>query len=117
MSQLWQRLAEMPVLCDFPLLRDVKRGLHQAGFITAYTGAVERAAETGLLTPAGRQLLLEFGEGCGRYDVTRQEEHIAHYRALLKEQEHLLWQEAASKGRVYRVMGMAGGGALALLLL
>ena len=105
------------MLCDFPLLRDVAQELNKADFAPAFSVAVERAYTAGLLTSTGRQLLLEFGEGCGRYDVTREEEHIAHYRALLKEQECLLQQEADSKGRVYRVMGMAGGGALALLLL
>ena len=117
MKVLWQRLAETPVLGDFSLLRDMAKELEQTDFATAFSTSVERAYTAGLLTLIGRNLLLEFGEGCGKYDVTRQEEHIAHYCALLQEQERLLLREASSKGRVYRVMGMAGGTALALMLL
>ena len=117
MKELWCRLASMPVFSDFSLLQDTAQGLKSADFSCAFMGAVERAFAQGRLTPAGHQLLLEFAEGCGRYDTNRQEEHIAHYRDRLGELEGDLRQEADSKGRVYRVMGMAGGGALVLLLM
>jgi len=117
MNELWRRLAGMPAFSDFSLLQDTAKGLQQAGFGSAFSAAVERAFAEGQLTPPGRQLLLEFAEGCGRYDTVRQEEHIAHYRDRLAELETELRQEADTKGRVYRVMGLAGGGALVLLLM
>lgn len=117
MSELWQRLAEIPAFSRFTLLRDTAVGLKTADFFTAFSGAVEGAFIAGQLTESGRQLLLEFGEGCGRYDAARQEEHIAHYRDRLAELEEELRQDSDRKGRVYRVMGLAGGAALVLLLM
>lgn len=117
MSELWRRLAETPAFSKLYLLQDTVSGLTSAEFFVAFAGAVERAYEAGYLTESGRQLLLEFGEGCGRYDAERQAQHIAHYRDLIGELEALLRVEAATKGRVYRVMGIAGGGALVLLLM
>lgn len=117
MHELWRRLAGMPVFSDFSLLRNTVNQLEKNDFAVALPKAVEQAFALGQLTESGRQLLLEFGEGCGRYDAARQEEHIAHYRDRLAELEAELRQEAISKGRVYRVMGMAGGGALVLLLM
>lgn len=117
MQQLWRRLAAMPAFGDFSLLQETVRRLNNEDFGVAFSGAVEQAFAAGRLTLAGRQLLLEFGEGCGRYDAARQQEQIAHYRDRLAELEDRLRQEAESKGRVYRVMGLAGGGALVLLLM
>lgn len=117
MSVLWKQLAAVPVYSEFSLLQDTARGLETAPFPVAFAGAVEQAAAAGRLTAPVRQLLLEFGEGCGRYDAARQEQQIAHYRDRLAEMEAQLFQETQTKGRLYRVMGMAGGGALVLLLM
>lgn len=117
MSELWQRLAQTPVFSDFSLLRDTVAGLREQAFPLAFAEAVEVAFAAGRLTEEGRQLLLEFGEGCGGYDADRQREHIAHYRDRLEELERRQRQEAEDKGRMYRMMGMAGGGALVLLLM
>ncbi len=117
MISLWRRLAAAEVFVDHRLLQDTAAGLEDAPFGAAFSRAVERAQTDGLLTPVGRQLLLEFGAGCGRYDLTRQAEHIRHYRQQLEELESQLTEQAAVKGRLYRVLGSAGGVALALLLL
>ena len=86
-------------------------------FAAAFAGAVEGCYAAGQLTPTGRQLLLEFGAGCGRYDYVRQREHIAHYCHRLQDHRQELESEAAVKGRLYRVLGASVGCALALLLL
>lgn len=117
MEDLWRRLAAMPGFSDFPLLTATAEGLDGETFGSAFSRAVERAYTAGRLTPAGRQLLLEFGDGCGRYDYRRQQEHFHHYCRRLADLQRDLESEVAVKGRLYRVMGAAAGGALALLLL
>ena len=117
MSVLWRQLAQNEVYSGFSLVRDTAVGLAEAPFTVAFAAAVERAVERGLLQPPGHQLLLEFGEGCGRYDLVRQEQHIRHYCARLAELEADARHQAAVKGRICPVMGLAAGAALALLLL
>ncbi len=107
----------MPVFSDFPLLTATAALLTDGDFAAAFSGAVERCCAAGRLTPAGRQLLLEFGAGCGRYDYVRQREHIAQYSHRIRELQQELESEAAVKGRLYRVVGASVGGGLALLLL
>jgi len=117
MSELWRQLAQNEAYSGFSLVQDTAAGLADAPFGVAFAAAVERAAEAGFLQPPGRQLLLEFGEGCGRYDLARQEQHIRHYCDRLAELEEEARRQAAVKGRICPVMGLAGGAALALLLL
>lgn len=117
MEDLWRRLAARPGFSEFPLLTATVERLAGAPFFAAFSGAVEDAYAAGRLTAAGRQLLLEFGDGCGRYDYLRQQEHIRHYCRRLADLERELASQAAVKGRLYRVVGAALGGGLALLLL
>jgi len=117
MAVLWRQLADTEAYGDCRLLQDTVVGLASAPFDAAFSAAVERARADDLLTPAGHSLLSEFGAGCGRYDLTRQTEHIRHYRRQLEDLGAELSRYAAAKGRLYRVAGLAGGVALALLLL
>lgn len=117
LAVLWRRLADTEAYGDCRLLRDTAAELASVPFDTAFAAAVERARTEGLLTSAGLSLLLEFGAGCGRYDLTRQTEHIRYYRRQLEDLAAELSRYAAAKGRLYRVAGLAGGVALALLLL
>lgn len=117
MPELWERLTAMPAFSDCLLLTATAERLTDGDFATAFSGAVEWCYSAGRLTPAGRQLLLEFGAGCGRYDYVRQQAHIRHYCDRLWDLQRELESDAAVKGRLYRVLGAAGGGALALLLL
>lgn len=117
MSEVWHRLARWPSFRNMPLLRDTVAGLEEHTFADAYVGAVETAAQRGLLTEEGRRLLLEFGEGCGGYDLVGQQRHIRHYQQRVAALQEQAAQEAALRGRLYRVMGPAAGVALALLLM
>ena len=117
MADLWRRLAASEAYDDCRLLRDTAATLPDVPFSAAFGAAVERAEQEGLLTPAGCGLLLEFGGGCGRYDLIRQTEHIRHYRCQLEDLSKDLSLTAMLRGRLYRVAGTAGGVALALLLL
>ena len=114
---LWRRLAQSEAFSAFSLVQDTAVALPHAAFAAAFSSAVEEAAKDGLVLPPVRQLLLEFGDGCGHTDLAGQQAHIAYYRTLLSTQEadcRRLWQE---KGRVYRMLGLTGGVALALLLM
>lgn len=117
MSELWRRLAQGEGFAAFSLVQDTAKMLPGTSFASAFSAAVEKAEGEGLLLPPDRQLLLEFAEGCGHTDLAGQQAHIEYYRALLaarEEDARRLWQE---KGRMYRVLGLAGGVALALLLM
>lgn len=117
MPELWRRLAQGEGFAAFSLVQDTAKALSHTPFSVAFAQAVNQAEEEGLVLPPARQLLLEFGEGCGHTDLVGQQTHIAYYRELLsaKEQEaYRLWRE---KGRVYRTLGLTGGIALMLLLM
>lgn len=117
MPDLWRRLAQSEGFAAFSLVQDVAKDVSDTSFSSAFSVAVEKAEEEGLLLPSARQLLVEFAEGCGHTDLTGQQAHIEYYRTLLSAQEEesrRVWQE---KGRVYRVLGLAGGVALMLLLM
>lgn len=117
MNELWQRLAQSEGFRSFSLVEYTAAGLPHTSFSAAFEAAVHRAMGEGLTVPAVHELLLAFGEGCGRTDLEGQQAHIAYYRTLLLAQEdeaRRLWQE---KGRMYRVLGLTGGVALLLLLM
>lgn len=117
MADLWCRLARSEAYADCTLLQDTAAALAELPFAAAFTTAVERARETGQLTPAAYGLLQEFGAGCGGYDLSRQTQHIHHYRRQMEDLAAVLESDAAVQGRLYRTAGWAGGLALALLLL
>lgn len=117
MMPLWRRLAASDAYGNCRLLTDTVAALDSLPFDAAFGAAVERAWRDGLLTPVGRQLLTELGAGCGRYDMERQCAHFRRYTAALTAHEQELAADAAVKGRLYRVLGAAGGAALVLLLL
>ncbi len=106
----------MPVFSDFPLLAETKALLTDGDFAVAFSGGVERCYAAGRLTDSGRQLLLEFGAGCGRYDYQRQQCHVRQYCDRLLDLQRELEADAQVKGRLYRVLGAAAGGAVVLLL-
>lgn len=117
LDEVWRRLTAWPNFRRMKLLVDTVAGLDGGCFTAAFAAAVESAAGQGLLTDEGRCLLLEFGEGCGGYDLEGQCEHIRHYRRRVADLQAQAAQEAALRGRLYRVMGVSVGAALALMLM
>ena len=115
MEELWRSLSA--AFGDFSLVRDTVDGLSERSFDAAFRRAVEKAAQEGFLIPTDKRLLLEFGEGCGRYDLERQAEHIRAYRLQVETAIKAAAAEAAAKGQVYRVLGLAAGVGLSLVLL
>lgn len=117
MNDLWRRLAQGEGLCTFSLVQDTAAALGEFPFTVAFAAAVERAAGEGVALPATRETLLAFGEGCGHTDLEGQQAHIAYYRTLLATQREEARRRYQEQGRVYRVLGLTGGVALALLLM
>lgn len=117
MGELWRRLAQNEAFAAFPLVRDTAAALTSAPFSDAFAAALEKAETEGVLLPADRLVLTEFGEGCGRTDLSGQQVHIAYYRDRLSQREEEARRTYEEKGRVYRVLGLTGGLALTLLLM
>lgn len=116
MSDLWYGLATGE-LGKFSLVADTARELNTASFVTAFHRAVDIAAAQGVLTAADKQLLLEFGDGCGRYGLAGQSAHIRAYHQQVESAAEVARQQATAKGQVYQMLGVAGGVGLSLLLL
>ena len=117
MDDLWRRLAQNEAFSTFPLVQYATEQLPHGSFSSAFAVAVERVEREGILLPADRRLLIEFGDGCGRTDLVGQQAHIAYYRNLLAQQEEEARRAYEEKGRVYRMLGLTGGVALMLLLM
>ncbi|MBQ7089380.1 MAG: stage III sporulation protein AB [Clostridia bacterium] len=116
LPDLWYRLAQNEAFSAFSLVRDTAAELSHHPFSDAFSVAVQRAEEEGLLLPTARQLLTEFAEGCGHTDLAGQQAHIDYYRRLLSAEEETARRHYAEKGRMYRVLGLTSGIALMLLL-
>lgn len=86
-------------------------------FRAAWNGAVKEKGKESGLTGQDRELLAGFGEGLGRSDVEGQMANCDLYGGLLADRLEEARREAAAKQRLYLTLGVAGGLALALLLL
>lgn len=117
MMELWRQLAQSDCYGTFSLVQATAAAPEDTPFAVAFGGAVERAVTAGELLPAGQELLLEFARDCGRYDRVRQEEQLRYYCHRLAQLEAETKRAAAVKGRLYPMLGLFGGVALALLLL
>ena len=114
---LWRRLASCETFAAFAPVRDTVAALENVPFSVAFSAALDAAREEGVLLPTSHRLLSEFAVGCGRTDLAGQQAHIAYYRTLLAAEEEQSRREWQERGRVYRVLGGAGGVALMLLLI
>ena len=117
LGDLWRRLAAEDVFADCPLLTDTVAALESLPFAAAFSQAVERSVTTGLLDEQGRGLLLEFAATCGRVGPAQQAAQIAACQKGLHQLEQQARQQAAARGQVYQMLGVAGGVGLSLLLL
>lgn len=118
MRTLWLGLAQNGSFSGCPLVKETAARLEGGNpFSDAFAEAVDALAARDWLQPPEQTVLLAFSRECGRYDLSRQTAQLKGCRAELV---HLLQEArgaANSRGRLYRVLGAAGGGALALLLL
>lgn len=118
LTALWQGLAADAVLSDYPLVRETSGELYKgASFYTAFSRAVVTMADSGRLTPAAATLLTELGSALGRSGLEQQVQLIRHCVERLKGERQAADELASARGRVYPMLGLAGGVSLALLLL
>lgn len=117
MAVLWKELANGGAYGDFRLLHDTADRLDTEPFAEAFYAAVQGAVTRGEVTPENARLLYELGQDSGRTDMAGQQGLLSAYRDQIHQAEEEARREADNKGRIYRMMGLAGGVSLALLLL
>lgn len=118
LSVLWATVAENKIFIRNAFVQDTADGLRRGEvFGVAFGGALDRALQQGLLQTTERELLFELGDALGRTGLTEQQRTIRDCRERLCERRHAAEELARVRGQIYQVMGVAGGVALALLLL
>lgn len=86
-----------------------------ASFAEAFAAAV--AAQRDILLPEEQRLLLEFAEGFGGSGMEQQLRRMNGYRVQIEERRRTAEKEAAQKGKIYQMMGVAAGVCAAVLML
>lgn len=86
-----------------------------ASFAEAFAAAV--ALQGDILFPEEQRLLLEFAEGFGGSGMEQQLRRTSGYRVQVEERRRTAEQEAAQKGKIYQMMGVAAGVCVAVLML
>ncbi len=118
LAALWQTIAADETFSDYPLVRDTVAELCKGiPFYTAFSRTVTTMADNGRLTPAAAALLIELGGTLGHSGLEQQAELIRRCAERLKKERQTAENLASARGRVYPMMGLAGGVSLALLLL
>lgn len=118
LAVLWQALAADKSLSDYSLVQDTANEICKGvSFYTAFARAVAVLVDSGRLTPASAALLTELGGALGHSGLEQQAQLIRHCAERLKKERQTAETLATARGRVYPMMGLAGGVSLALLLL
>jgi stage III sporulation protein AB len=118
LAALWQSFATDAVLSDYPLVQDTASELCKGiDFYASFSRAVEKAAVVGQLTPTQAALLTELGGSLGHSGLEQQAHLIRHCAERLKRERQTADELATVRGRIYPMMGLAGGVSLALLLM
>ena len=119
--------ASLPVLME--RLRDRSHGAARQLFTDCVTGLARlderpfartwEAAVVNLngLCPEGRELLFPLGQCLGRYDAAAQCQAVKEVCRQLEQLRREKWMDSRRLGRVYQMMGLAGGVFLMILLL
>lgn len=117
LPQLMQELSEHtqpPARELFALCRQGLEGLEHQCFSDAWAQMVANVPH---LAEDDRRALLPLGRVLGRYDSAGQASAIARVRQTLEVLARSAREDSRRMGRVYRAVGAAGGGFLAILLL
>ena len=118
LTTLWQSLAADTVLSAYPLVQDTANELCKGkDFYTAFSRAIGIAEADGRLNPTEAGLLTELGGALGRSGLDQQAELIRHCAERLGQERHTAQTLASERGRLYPMLGLAGGVSLALLLM
>lgn len=117
LTQMWRGFAADEMFGDFSLVRDTVERLDEQPFSRALQAALHRAVQTDGLTVADHALLQEFAAGCGVTGMDEQRRHLEAYARLCRQQSDEAAQQASVRAPVYRMMGVAGGVAVAMLFL
>ena len=106
---------------EFQMLRfldSVDSAMEKEGeFPRLWIEAVTREGGKCDFTAGDEELLREFGKGLGVSDTEGQTAHCKLYGELFSRQAEAARRDAANKGKLYIMLGLAGGLGLSLLLL
>lgn len=93
-------------------LQELKKG---ESFHKAWQTASEKAARLYYLGEDDKRMLIGFGDGLGVSDTEGQMSHIELYTHLIEERLEKSQKETERKSKVYRLLGILGGMAAAVL--
>ena len=117
LTALWQSLSEDSVLSAYPLVQDAANEMCKGNdFYTSFACAVSAAGATGHLTAVEMALLTDLGGSLGRSGLGEQAELIRCCAERLGRERAMAQTLVCERGRVYPMLGFAGGLCLALLL-
>ncbi len=118
LTSLWQSLAVDAVFSAYPLVQNTASEIGKGeDFYTSFSRAVERDKVAGWLTPVEAALLTELSGSPGRSSLAQQVELIRHCAERVGKERQIAQQNARERGRIYPMLGLAGGVCLALLLM
>ena len=89
----------------------------EGDFPRLWAEAVSREGGACRFATQDEELLREFGKGLGASDTEGQTAHCRLYGELFSRQAEAARREVANKGKLYIMLGLAGGLGLSLLLL
>ena len=107
--------ASLPVLME--RLRDRSHGAARQLFTDCVTGLARLDERPFARTWEGRELLFPLGQCLGRYDAAAQCQAVKEVCRQLEQLRREKWTDSRRLGRVYQMMGLAGGVFLMILLL
>lgn len=118
LTALWQSLSEDTALSAYPLVQETANEMCKGNdFYTSFSAAIKVAGDAGRLTPKEMALLTDLGGSLGRSGLAEQAELIRHCVERLGRERQTAQTLANERGRIYPMMGFAGGLCLALLLM
>ena len=85
-------------------------------FVSAWNTASEKTASVYYLAADDKNLLMQFGIGLGISDVQGQITHLELCSKLIGTRLEIMRSEAGNKMKVYRLLGVLGGVAAAVML-
>ena len=118
LAAVWRSLAEDAAASACPLVTDTVAELCKGDDVyTAFSRAVEKSAVCGRLIPSEATLLTELGASLGRSGLDQQVQLIRRCAERLKSHRQAAQELATVRGRLYPMLGFAGGVSLAFLFL
>ncbi len=113
LAELWRDMDKSGAFADFSLVKSVSGLLEEYTFSDAFSAALTHAE----LTQQERETLLTYAGGCGVTGLKEQIAHLESFREIARCFREEAARQALPKAQIYPTVGLAGGVALAMLIL